>query len=163
VMPSLGVGSQAYYLLGTNASTNNAWTPGFHYQGSGSSANYVTLGLFNESNSPFTIFGSGNNSIGNSTDSGNLLGVGSANQLTIDTSGNLNTSGTIGAKAFLSTTIYSAAGTALPTCASGIKGEQAVVSDATSPTYMGAYTSGGTIMASVICSYDGTTYSWKTH
>lgn len=59
--------------------------------------------------------------------------------------------------------IYSAAGTALPTCNSTSKGSTSVVSDATSPTYMGAYTSGGTITAQVICSYDGTTYSWLTH
>jgi hypothetical protein len=58
---------------------------------------------------------------------------------------------------------YSAAGTPLPTCASGIKGQNAVVSDATSPTYMGAYTSGGAITAAVICSYNGTTYFWLTH
>ena len=60
-------------------------------------------------------------------------------------------------------TIYSAAGTALPACAAGIKGERAVVSDATSPAYMGAYTSGGGITAEVICSYNGTTYAWLTH
>ena len=60
-------------------------------------------------------------------------------------------------------TIYSAAGTALPICASGIKGERAVVSDATIPTYMGAYASGGAITAEVICSYNGSTYSWLTH
>jgi hypothetical protein len=63
----------------------------------------------------------------------------------------------------LPTTIYSAAGTALPACASGIKGERAVVSDATSPTYMGAYASGGSITAEVICSYNGSSYSWLTH
>lgn len=59
--------------------------------------------------------------------------------------------------------IYSAAGTALPTCSSTTKGTTAVVSDATTPTYMSAYTSGGAITAAVICSYDGTTYSWLTH
>jgi hypothetical protein len=59
--------------------------------------------------------------------------------------------------------IYSAAGTPLPTCAVGIKGERAVVSDATTPTYMGAYTSGGAITAEVICSFNGTTYSWLAH
>jgi hypothetical protein len=59
--------------------------------------------------------------------------------------------------------IYSATGTPLPSCASGINGEQAVVSDATSPTYMSTYTSGGGITAAVICSYNGTTYSWLTH
>jgi hypothetical protein len=60
-------------------------------------------------------------------------------------------------------TLYSAAGTALPTCAVGIKGQQQAVSDATSPTYMGAYASGGAITAAVICSYNGTTYAWLTH
>ena len=58
---------------------------------------------------------------------------------------------------------YSAAGTPLPTCASGIEGQTTVVSDATSPTYMGAYTSGGAITAAVVCSYNGSTYSWLTH
>ena len=60
-------------------------------------------------------------------------------------------------------TIYTAAGTPLPPCGAAIKGEQAVVGDATSPTYMGAYASGGAITAAVICSYNGTTYSWLTH
>jgi hypothetical protein len=58
---------------------------------------------------------------------------------------------------------YSATGTPLPTCASNITGQTAVVSDAISPTYMGAYTSRGAITAAVICSYNGTTYSWLTH
>lgn len=59
--------------------------------------------------------------------------------------------------------LYSAAGTALPTCAVGIQGETAIVKDAASPTYMGAYTSGGGITAAVICGYNGTTYAWVTH
>lgn len=59
--------------------------------------------------------------------------------------------------------LYSAAGTPLPTCAAGIQGEMATVKDATSPTYMGAYTSGGAITAAVICSYNGTAYAWLTH
>ena len=59
--------------------------------------------------------------------------------------------------------LYSAAGTPLPTCAVGINGESATVSDATSPTYMGAYTSGGGITTAVICSFNGSTYSWLTH
>lgn len=75
----------------------------------------------------------------------------------VDTSGNHH------ATSVIPTTLYSAAGTALPTCAIGIKGELAVVSDATTPTYMGAYTSGGAITASVICSFNGTTFSWLTH
>lgn len=57
-------------------------------------------------------------------------------------------------------TLYSAAGTALPTCAAGLKGASATVSDATAPTYMGAYTSGGAVTAAVICDGAG---GWKTH
>jgi hypothetical protein len=67
------------------------------------------------------------------------------------------------AKNWTPSTIFSAAGTALPTCAVGIKGMQAVVSDASVPLYMTAYTSGGGITTAVICSYNGTTYSWLTH
>lgn len=59
-------------------------------------------------------------------------------------------------------TIYSAAGTALPTCTTALKGSTATVSDATAPTYMGAYTSGGGITTAVICSFNGTTSSWLT-
>lgn len=55
-------------------------------------------------------------------------------------------------------TIYSAAGTPLPTCNGGAEGTWAAVSDATAPTYHAAYTSGGTVHAPVYC--DGT--SWKT-
>ncbi len=59
--------------------------------------------------------------------------------------------------------IYSAAGTPLPTCDAKIKGQQAVVSDATSPTYMTAYRSGGAVTAAVICANNGSSYSWSTH
>lgn len=52
---------------------------------------------------------------------------------------------------FLVSTIYSAAGTPLPTCNSGLTGARAVVSDATSPSYLGAYTSGGSVKAPVFC------------
>ena len=55
--------------------------------------------------------------------------------------------------------LYSAAGTALPTCNSGSKGYQAEVSDATAPTYLGTYTSGGAVVAAVLC--NGT--NWVTH
>jgi hypothetical protein len=58
---------------------------------------------------------------------------------------------------------YSATGTPLPACASGIKGQGAAVSDAVTHTYMSAYISGGAITAAVICSYDGVTYSWRVH
>lgn len=56
------------------------------------------------------------------------------------------------------TTIYAAAGTPLPAAGAGLKGAQAVVSDATLPTFLSPYVSGGAVVASVLC--DGT--QWVT-
>jgi hypothetical protein len=56
-------------------------------------------------------------------------------------------------------TIYSAAGTPLPSCTSTLKGAEATVSDATLPTYLAAYTSGGGVVAPVMC--NGT--NWVTY
>lgn len=55
--------------------------------------------------------------------------------------------------------LYSAAGTALPSCVAGLKGTEATVSDATAPLYGVNYTSGGTVTVKVLC--DGT--NWKTY
>jgi hypothetical protein len=52
--------------------------------------------------------------------------------------------------------IYSAAGTPLPAARSGLAGARAVVSDATAPTWMGTYASGGTVTCPVFC--NGTTW-----
>jgi hypothetical protein len=61
-------------------------------------------------------------------------------------------------------TPFSAAGTPLPTCTSVNVNSYATVSDQTSaPTYFGAYTSGGTRTAPVLCAYNGSTYSWVTY
>lgn len=57
------------------------------------------------------------------------------------------------------TIIYSAAGTALASCVSGLKGAMAVVSDATAPTYLATYASGGAVTATVLC--NGT--NWVTN
>lgn len=56
-------------------------------------------------------------------------------------------------------TIYSAAGTPLPSCVTTLKGKQLSVSDATSPTYLGTYTSGGAVTSPVMC--NGT--NWLTY
>jgi hypothetical protein len=56
--------------------------------------------------------------------------------------------------------LFSAAGTPLPTCNSGLKGAMAIVSDATSPTYNGTYTSGGAVTVPVICPGSA---PWLTH
>lgn len=55
-------------------------------------------------------------------------------------------------------TAFSAAGTPLPTCNAGSQGDNRQVSDATSPTYMATYTSGGAVIARVFC--NGT--NWLT-
>jgi hypothetical protein len=55
--------------------------------------------------------------------------------------------------------LYRAAGTALPSCVSGLKGSSAVVSDATNLS--GAYVSGGAYTAPVYCGYNGSSYSWQ--
>lgn len=55
--------------------------------------------------------------------------------------------------------VFSAAGTPVPTCAAGLKGAEGTVSDATAPTYLGTYTSGGAVVAPVTC--NGTT--WVTY
>jgi hypothetical protein len=61
----------------------------------------------------------------------------------------------------MQSTQYSAAGTALPACNSSqpIPSMEATVSDATSLT--GTYASGGAYMSRVICTYNGSTYSWQ--
>ena len=56
-------------------------------------------------------------------------------------------------------TVFSAAGTALPTCNAGAAGTIAYVSDATAPTYNATYTSGGAVKTLVLC--NGT--NWTTH
>jgi hypothetical protein len=66
----------------------------------------------------------------------------------------------------VSSGMFAAAGPALPTCnttavagyPNGTKGFQAVVSDATAPTYNANYTSGGAVVAHVVC--NGT--NWVT-
>ena len=51
--------------------------------------------------------------------------------------------------------LYSAAGTPLPAASNALKGARAIVSDATTPTYLGAYVSGGAVVAGVICTGAG--------
>ncbi len=64
--------------------------------------------------------------------------------------------GPLSASQFGASTIYSAAGTPLPAATTALKGTRAVVSDATAPTFLGAYVSGGAVVAPVLC--NGTTW-----
>jgi hypothetical protein len=54
--------------------------------------------------------------------------------------------------------VFSVAGTPLPTCNTAAKGTAAVVSDATSPTFLATYTGSGSVFSPVIC--NGT--NWVT-
>jgi hypothetical protein len=54
---------------------------------------------------------------------------------------------------------FSASGVPLPTCGAALFGQGAIVSDATAPTYNGAYVGSGTVQVPVYC--NGTT--WTTH
>jgi hypothetical protein len=58
------------------------------------------------------------------------------------------------------TVIYSVAGTPLPAASDALKGATAVVSDATTPTYLGAYVGGGAVFARVLCT--GLSGGWVT-
>ncbi len=64
---------------------------------------------------------------------------------------------------YLPNTIYSVAGTPLPSCASATKGGRLVVSDATVATPGSAYVGSGTYTIGVECVYNstGSVYSWN--
>lgn len=66
---------------------------------------------------------------------------------------------TISAPRIQSSILYSVAGTALPSCTSALKGTQAMVSDATSPTFLGTYAGSGGVSSPVVC--NGT--NWVTY
>jgi len=83
--------------------------------------------------------------------------------VTIDAGGNALFPGKVFAKSYAPSVVYSASGTPLPSCKSENKGQQAVVGDASKPTYMGEYKGGGSVTAVVICSANGSSYSWVTH
>lgn len=97
------------------------------------------------------IYGGGSLMVAaNSTNSLYLFGGGSNHGITIATGGNVSMDELV-----IYSTVYSAAGTPLPTCNSGTKSARATVSDATLPTYLGAYTSGGAVIAPVFCNGSG--------
>jgi hypothetical protein len=79
--------------------------------------------------------------------------------VSIDTGAGANGLGAIIAANYQAGVVYSAAATPLPTCNSGLKGTRAAVSDATSPTFLGAYTSGGAVASGVLCNGSG----WVTN
>jgi hypothetical protein len=73
----------------------------------------------------------------------------------VTTAGVVTSTEPVAAPYVLPTVIYSAAGTPLPAATNALKGARAVVSDATSPTFLGAYVSGGAVIAPVLCTGSG--------
>ncbi len=90
----------------------------------------------------------------NSTALGNGAQVTQSNQVQL---GNSSVTLVSAAGAYRHQTVYSAAGTAVPACTSGLNGTEYLVSDATSPTNGGTYTSGGSVWAHVVCNGSSTT------
>jgi hypothetical protein len=72
----------------------------------------------------------------------------------VDYSGDVTMKGVL-----IPSVIYSAAGTAIPACNAARNGGRTVVSDATTPTFLGTYTSGGAVESPVMC--NGT--NWVTY
>jgi hypothetical protein len=77
--------------------------------------------------------------------------AGSAFVWQMPTAGTLAFTPRISAPSIQASTIYSAAGTPLPTCNAGTDSTTAIVSDATGATYAAAYTSGGAQKRRVLC------------
>ena len=168
--PDMNSSNYCQMQFGVGNATNQSFAMLFNYIGSGSSSNSGLIDFWGVTQENYYFTASGNNCF----DSGSLGTPNCSHPFQVgtlfysDTSGNVqvwtvDASSSITTPVLVAGTLYSASGTALPSCASSIQGEQAVVKDATSPTYMGAYTSGGGVTAAVICSYNGTTYSWLTH
>jgi hypothetical protein len=102
---------------------------------------------------PFTVRNT------NASPSGDLIQVKAGTSSTIV--GHTDFAGNVYVPSINPQVLYSVAGTALPTCASGTNGRTAIVSDGTSPTFGGTYGSGGgTVTWPVVCSFNGSTYSW---
>jgi hypothetical protein len=118
--------------LGTNTTTGDAFCRGFHFDGTSSANNYMM----------FRNYGGSTDTVRHYIDGRNE----SLGQEIFDTTTK-------------NTLLYSAAGTAVPTCNSGSKGTALVVSDATAPTYLGTYTSGGAVVSPALC--NGT--NWVTY
>lgn len=86
--------------------------------------------------------------------------IGGTNQFDfgVTTAAIWTTPASLAAKDLQTKTIYSVAGTPLPTCNGAAEGKRASVSDALTPTFLTNYTGSSTTHASVYC--DGT--NWKT-
>lgn len=82
------------FLFGQSQNTANALQLAFIFNSSGSTSNKGVFSFYGEPTNE-TMWATGDSAFGASSDPGKLVGFGSSNQLTIDSSGNLATSGTV--------------------------------------------------------------------
>lgn len=144
-------GLDAAYYLTTGSSnitvgTNAGWTSSSNALTTASNDTFIGAGSApstSTQNNYMTVIGSGA-----TANCANCVSLGRASD-TVELPGGM----------ILPNLIYSAAGTPVPTCNSGAKGLRAEVSDATSPTFLGAYTSGGAVLSPVVCNGTG----WVTY
>ncbi len=82
-------------FLGHDTGNGDQWLWATSYSGANNAANHIELNYQGASTWQFGAWVNGDVSIGSTADPGSQLGVGSSNQLKIDASGNLSTSGTV--------------------------------------------------------------------
>lgn len=97
----------------------------------------------------------------NGTSEATLTSTGTLNLLAVTATGNLTAGATgvlqLNGRGQISSVAANQIGwgsttvAALASCVSGIKGERATVTDATSPTYLGTLTGGGAVVAGALC------------
>ena len=141
---------------------------GFESSGGGIGFQAYSLGTAtsgaNYNSDPITLLGSYWNGSTHATDDWswvNTLGTGTnpTSTLTLAHAGSNGTVNVAYPGLIGPVTLYSAAGTALPSCTSALKGQEAVVSDASVATFLGTYSSGGSTVSPVLC--NGT--NWVTY
>jgi hypothetical protein len=142
-----GLGHEIFSPASGSSANYSAYTGGEFNPGSGSSSffgMYVAPIIEGTSSGATTAFTVAPTLTATNLTGKNLIAdfqsTPGTSQINIDYNGNINTA-----------VIKSAAGTVLPTCNTALKGARNVVSDATAPTYLGTYTSGGTVVAPVFC------------
>jgi hypothetical protein len=172
--PNEGVVLSGLYLAGSPGFGGETFAPA-----SGSSKNFAVWsgGKFNPAAGSTTFVGLNVTPIIQGTTSGNTTALSVDPQLTVtnltgtncqqtwhDGTATSTTPGVLVAcmdysGVLIPSVIYSAAGTAIPACNAARNGGRTVVSDATTPTFLGTYASGGAVKSPVMC--NGT--NWVTY
>jgi hypothetical protein len=160
--PGIAIGIQNALIYGSGGSVGSigGGDTQIFLDGSGSVSHNIAIADYNNAvGVGLRIYNSGgalNVALPTNYERGVIDWTTTANTLTIGTQAGGTGSGR--PVLLVSAGLFKASGPALPTCAAAFNGAQAVVSDATAPTYNATYTSGGAIVAHVVC--NGT--NWVT-